>query len=360
MNSIKTYAPKYINIPKTIHTILKIVTRVLEFMLSDNWKLLFQRKSNLKKRIKVACILAYYNGSKYIEDQLQSIINQNQESFDLSIFVSDDNSDENFPTLNNLNIDKNIDLKILYRNSNCNLGYAKNFIYSLNLIESKFDFYCFSDQDDIWLSNKLEKAISSIENFSTDKPILYGGRTTYYDAECSRKIGNSSLFKKKPSFKNALIQNIAGGNTMVFNNKAKNIIIKSITKNFEILFHDWWCYQIISGVGGIIYYDKLSFLKYRQHGQNKVGANTSKRAKLSRIISLFAGNFKIWNDINLDTLNQNRSLLTKENQIVLRKLCECRKYSIFRRIISFQFLGIYRQTIFGNLALYIAIILKRL
>ena len=329
-------------------------------MLSDNWELLFQSKSDLRKRTNVACLLAYYNGTKYINEQLQSIINQKQEFFDLSIFICDDNSEGNFPSLDSLNININIDLKIFYRNSNSNLGYAKNFIYSLNLIDSQFDFYCFSDQDDVWLPNKLEKAIRTIENFSTNKPILYGGRTTYYDAECSNQIGSSSLFKKKPSFRNALIQNIAGGNTMVFNNHAKNIIVKSITKNFEVLFHDWWCYQIISGAGGIIYYDKLSFIKYRQHGKNEVGANTSRRAKLSRIISLLEGNFKIWNDINLDTLNKNMSLLTKENQATLRKLCECREYSFFRRIISFLFLGLYRQTIFGNLALYIAIMLKRL
>lgn len=329
-------------------------------MISDNWELLLQRKSNLRKRIKVACILAYYNGSKYIKDQLQSIINQKQESFELNIFISDDNSGESFPSLENLIIEKDIDLKIFYRNSNCNLGYAKNFIYSLKLLYSKFDFYCFSDQDDIWLSEKLEKAIGSIEKFSTEKPILYGGRTTYYDAECSKKLGYSVLFKKKPSFCNALIQNIAGGNTMVFNNHASKIITKSITRKFDIVSHDWWCYQIISGAGGIVYYDKSSFIKYRQHGENEVGANRSKRAKLSRIISLLLGNFRIWNSINYYNLNKNKILLTKENQIILSKLLASRKYSLFRRIISFQFIGIYRQTIFGNLALYIALILKRL
>ncbi|RPG18008.1 MAG: glycosyltransferase [Pelagibacteraceae bacterium TMED124] len=329
-------------------------------MISDNWKLFIQRKSNSIKTTKVACILAYYNGSEFIKDQLQSIINQKQETFDLTIFISDDNSQESFPSLENLNIDQNIDLEIFYRKSNYNLGYAKNFISSLNLIGSEYDYYCFSDQDDVWLSNKLEKAIRSIEKLSTKKPVLYGGRTTYYDAECSRKLGYSLLFKKKPSFRNAIIQNICGGNTMVFNNHARNIIVKSITNNFEIVSHDWWCYQIISGSGGIVYYDKLPFIKYRQHGNNILGANNFQRAKLSRIISLLAGNFRIWNNINLEALNKNRILLTKENQLILSKLNECRKHSLLRRIISFYSLGIHRQTNFGNLALLIAIILKRL
>ena len=73
-------------------------------MVKNNWEILYQNKFNLKKKINVACILAYYNGSKYIKEQLQSIINQNQEFFNLTIFISDDNSDENFPNLNQFNI----------------------------------------------------------------------------------------------------------------------------------------------------------------------------------------------------------------------------------------------------------------
>ena len=122
-------------------------------MKQDNWKLLYQSQFNLKKRIKVACVMGYYNGSKYITDQLQSIINQNQDSFNLTIFISDDNSEENFPSLDNLDIVETKDLTILYRKLNKNIGYAKNFIYSLNSISAEFDYYCFSDQDDIWFSN---------------------------------------------------------------------------------------------------------------------------------------------------------------------------------------------------------------
>ena len=329
-------------------------------MKQDNWKLLYQSQFNLKKRIKVACVMGYYNGSKYITDQLQSIINQNQDSFNLTIFISDDNSEENFPSLDNLDIVETKDLTILYRKLNKNIGYAKNFIYSLNSISAEFDYYCFSDQDDIWFSNKIENGIKRIKKYSPHNPILYCGRTTYYNSECTKKLGNSFLYKRKPSFRNAIIQSIAGGNTMVFNNQAKQIIIKSINKKFEIISHDWWCYQIISGVGGIIFYDKKSFIKYRQHGKNIIGGNKSPRAKLSRIVSLLLGEFKIWNKINLNTLNKNTLLLSTENQIILKKLRECRKQSIFKRIMSFQSVGIYRQTFFGNLALCIAIILKRI
>jgi len=336
-------------------------------MVKNNWEILYQNKFNLKKKINVACILAYYNGSKYIKEQLQSIINQNQEFFNLTIFISDDNSDENFPNLNQFNIDKNKDLTIIYRKLANNIGYSKNFIYTLKSINSEFDYYCFSDQDDIWLENKIENAIHNIlikatlkEKFSSKIPILYGGRTTYYDENCKSELGNSLLFKKKPSFRNAIIQNIAGGNTMVFNNPAKKIIIKSINRSSEIISHDWWCYQIISGVNGIVYYDKLSFVKYRQHSKNLLGANNSIKDRFSRIKSLLIAKLKISNNVNLETLYKNKALLTKENQTVLNKLRECRNQSILKRILSFQSTGIYRQTFFGNLALFFAIVTKRI
>jgi len=329
-------------------------------MVNNNWEYLYQSELNLKKRIKVACVLAYYNGSAYFKDQLQSIINQIQKSFSLTIFISDDNSVENFPSLDYLIIDKTKNLNILYRKLSKNIGYAKNFIYSLSSIPPEFDYYCFSDQDDIWLDNKIEGALKKIDFIINNKPILYGGRTTYYDTNCKREIGYSLLFKKKPSFRNAIIQNIAGGNTMLFNKAARNVIVKSINETFDIVSHDWWCYQIITGAGGYFYYDKKSFIKYRQHGKNLLGANNSIKAKLDRILSLLIGKFKIYYNIHLSTLEKNKSLLTKENQLVLKILIKGRNQSFLKRTISFLNIGIYRQTIFGNLALFFAILLKRL
>ena len=334
-------------------------------MLFNSWKKIYKNKKNLynsvnSKYTKVACVLAYYNGQKYIKEQISSIVNQNKNNFSLTIFISDDCSNENCSILSDSDFNDNHDCEIYYRKSNKNLGYALNFIYALRDIEDEYDYYCFSDQDDIWLPNKIENALKKLNMFSSKEPNLYCGRTTFFDENCKKIIGNSLFFKKKPKFQNALIQNIAGGNTMVFNKTAKNIIIKSIYDDFQIVSHDWWSYQIISGVGGNIFYDKESFLKYRQHRKNLLGANNTFYNRIYRVFHLLKGRVKIWNNINLNALEMNKSFLTEENRNILEKFIKLRHKSLFKRIFLYKSTGVYRQTIFGNIAYLFSVFLKRI
>lgn len=327
----------------------------------DGWEHILKKtgenpEKNHSRNINVACILAYYNGSQFIDEQIQSIFNQINPQLTITIFISDDNSSSPFPKLkfNNKSV-----CDIFYRKNLKNYGYSSNFIYSLSSIKKEFDYYCFSDQDDIWHEYKILNAINKIKNLSQKRPLLYCGRTTYYDEDCKIKLGNSIIFKKEPSFKNAIIQNIAGGNTMLFNKSANNLIISSIYKNFRAVSHDWWCYQIISGAGGIVIYDSNSYLKYRQHKHNVLGSNNTLKDRKKRIFNLIIGKFRTWNEINLYALNKNKCLLTEENKFFLEEFIKLRKMSLFKRIVKFIKIGIYRQTFIGNIALVLAVITKR-
>ena len=153
----------------------------------------------------------------------------------------------------------------------------------LKEVGPNFDYYAFSDQDDIWEINKIELALKKIKDFNSSKSILYCSRTAYYSEDCLKKMGSSKIFKKKPDFRNALLQNIAGGNTILLNKKARNTIIKTL-KSDEFVSHDWWCYQVIAGSGGEIIYDLNKTLKYRQHNNNLIGKNTSYFEKLKDFI----------------------------------------------------------------------------
>ena len=303
--------------------------------------------------------MAYYNGQKYFKQQLESIINQSKNNFSLTIFISDDNSKEEFPSLLDLERRNIKNCEILYKRSLKNNGYALNFLNSLKEIEDEFDYYCFSDQDDVWLPKKLRSAIEKIDLFSDKEPNLYFGRTTYYNENCSRSLKKSTFFRKKPCFKNALIQNIAAGNTIVFNKKARNLIVSTLYENFNIVSHDWWFYQVITGVEGNIFYDNLPFVKYRQHKNNLLGSNNSLSDVTFRIFYLIIGKWKKWNNTNLKALNRNRHLLTKENQIILENFKKLRNESFFKRIFLFKTIGIFRQTIYGNIVLALAVIFKR-
>ena len=170
-------------------------------------------KSNFKNR-KVAIVLGFYEGYEFINRQLQSIFNQTHQEF--IIFVTDDNSKDKF-SLDKLNINESNKKKIRIKIRNKNIGYAQNFLNALVSIDGHFDYYAFSDQDDIWHREKLEKAINSLEEYPYDQPNLYGSRTELIGAREEIKLGKSIEFKKSPSFQNAITQNIFGGNTMVFN-----------------------------------------------------------------------------------------------------------------------------------------------
>ena len=108
----------------------------------------------------------------------------------------------------------------------------------------EYDFYAFCDQDDIWFSNKLERAITILKAMPSNQPALYCAELKLSKG-MEFKNGIISLFSKPPTFANALTQNIGGGNTMVMNKLARNLVVKS-AENADIVAHDWWAYIITS------------------------------------------------------------------------------------------------------------------
>ena len=312
-------------------------------------------KLKSKNQKKVAIILGYYDGHKFIKDQLLSIFKQTHKA--LHVFLCDDKSKKPF-NLQSLKLNSEQMSKLSFATRSKNIGFTKNFLHPLDDIPREFEYYAFSDQDDIWHANKLEKAISRLEKISSDIPSLYFARTEIVDADAENTLYNSTLFCKTPSFANALVQSIGGGNTMVFNRAAKNLIKNSFL-DVDVISYDWWIYQIISGVGGYIFYDPEPCLKYRQHDFNLIGANNSLDARLVRLRKLLQGHFRKWCDMNLKNLLENKHLLTISNQRVLEDFAKARQSTFFKRFYFFKRSGIHRQTLFGNLGLIIAIIFNK-
>jgi len=305
----------------------------------------------------VAIILAFYNGRKYIKEQVDSILSQSHKR--LKLYIYDDNSplklEKSF-----LNLSKEFEKKVSIIRRSENMGHARNFLFGLKEIEEDYDFYGFSDQDDIWNNNKIEDAIKDLSKKDYLKPTLYCSRTDYYNEDCTKKIGESKIFNKKPTFANALIQNIVGGNTIVFNNKAKNLIVNSLNE-FDYFEHDWWTYQIISASGGEIIFSSQKTLKYRQHSNNITGRNDRLNDKIKRLKKFFLGNFKSWNDINIANLKRNTQLVKKQNLKILHHFIKARNSkNIITRIIYYFKSGVFRQSNFENFIFFIGVIFKRL
>ena len=305
----------------------------------------------------LAIILCTYNSAKFLQQQLDSFDRQSYKNWQL--FVYDDRSTDDTKAIVNAQTQKHKDTnKINFITNHVQRGFVGNFLNAVASAPSDLSFYAFSDQDDIWLENKLERSVAYLKAAPNHVPALYCSRTTLID-EAGNKIGSSPLFQRQPSFSNALVQSIAGGNTMVFNKAARDLIVKA-GPDLDVVSHDWFIYQLIMGAGGEVYYDSHSEILYRQHGDNLIGSNMGLLAKLSRLKLLLDNTFKSWNDRNIKALVKNIELLTKENQDKLNTFISAREKTLIPRMIGFVKCGIYRQTFLGNVALFIGGILNKI
>lgn len=310
---------------------------------------------SLHEQNRVAVILGYYNGQVHVAEQLQSIFKQSHQA--LHVFVSDDRSAMPL-SADALSLGSEQLARLSVGSRTENMGFAHNFLNALASIDGSFEYFAFSDQDDVWRPDKLEKAIKALSKVSTSLPVLYCARTEIVDDGCEHTLGYSPRFRKPPCFANALVQNIGGGNTMVFNRAARELIVASVF-NVTVVSHDWWCYQIVTGAGGYVVYDPEPCLKYRQHSNNLVGKNNSWGARFLRILGLLQGRFRVWNDINLEALSKHKSLLTTQNQRRLETFMQARQPHFFKRLLLFKRSGVYRQTLLGTLGLLLGILLNK-
>jgi glycosyltransferase involved in cell wall biosynthesis len=303
----------------------------------------------------VAILLATYNGSKFIAAQLESLESQIHQNW--FVVASDDASSDNTLAILRSFQERWPEGKMIIRKGP-EQGFCKNFLSMACDKSIVADYYAFCDQDDVWLPTKLTVAIENIHKNQKDSvAYVYCGRTIYVD-EMLKKIGDSPLFSLPRTFKNALIQSIAGGNTMVFNQKTKHLLQQAGVVDHPS--HDWWVYQLITGVSGDVFYDPVPQVLYRQHKNALVGGNSSFGAKFDRIASLLKGQFRAWNSQSMVALNSISALLSKENIETLKLFAQMRDAHLRDRVRLLKVCGIYRQTRRGTISLIIANIMNKI
>lgn len=237
-------------------------------------------------------------------------------------------------------------------------GYASNFLSLACNNNIKADFYAFCDQDDIWYPDKLISALRYIQNSENKTPFLYCSRTELIGASGNLLGLCSPLFDKKPSFRNALVQSLAGGNTMVFNQVTKKLLEQA--GFHKIVSHDWWLYILVTSVEGEVVYDKDPHIGYRQHELNQIGGAFSWNDRLSRLKKMIKGEAAQRTIINLEALEKSNISLTDDNRRIFSLFKTINRGSLFDRIIVMLKVRPYRQTLLGNLALLLALLLKKI
>ncbi|WP_410009663.1 glycosyltransferase family 2 protein [Pantoea agglomerans] len=302
---------------------------------------------------RVAILMATYQGECFIHDQLSSIFSQSFKNWDL--YISDDNSsDKTIDVIKSFSLETGVPVNIC--SGPCK-GFVSNFMSLLSKDKIESDYFAFSDQDDVWHNNKLERAINWLDKIPTSKPALYCTRTHLVDINC-KSIGYSPLFKKKPSFHNALIQSIGGGNTMVINKAARDLIVQA--GNVDVISHDWWIYILISGAGGEVFHDIEPTMDYRQHPSNIIGSNLGIKAKFIRLTKIFEGQYKHWNELHIIALEKNIDLLSPDNRRKLVLFKKIHSSSFFERMVAYFRLRLYRQSRIDDLGIFVSAIFNKL
>lgn len=295
--------------------------------------------------------LAAFNGGAHIKQQLLTIFAQTRPVY---IVVSDDGSTDDTCSIVQSFIDAKQPIELI---AGPQRGFAQNFLSALDRPDlDKYQYLAFSDQDDEWLPNHLENAQEAIGENSL--PCLVGSRTEWID-QSGRSIGYSVRRGVHLSFENALVQSLAGGNTMVLNRAAiqwLRICLRSVTYPLR-LSHDWLLYQLITGAGFEVRFSQTPTVKYRQHHNNLMGENRSLKARLARFKAVLSDEYKQSVDAHLSVLSQVKCSLTEKNQHVLDILVTVRNQTLVARARAWNECGLRREPWYENIIFYLLFLL---
>ena len=304
----------------------------------------------------VAILMGVLNGATNLDEQLQSFARQDHANW--SLLASDDGStDASRQIVERFAADHpehRIDLR-----DGPKAGFAMNYLTMIATLGEEVDAAALSDQDDVWLPQRLSRGLAKLSSVPPGTPALYLGRTMICDAKL-KPIRPSPEFTRSPDFGNALVQCIGGGNTMLLNREAIALVAGLAPRLKTLFAHDWWLYQLITSVGGQVVYDNQPMVLYRQHPANQIGRNDTTRAAASRLARLLNGDFSGAMDANLGALDAVSDRMTPEARAQLRAFTASRKGSLLQRLSGVQRAGLHRQRPHETLALYVSALLRKL
>jgi glycosyltransferase involved in cell wall biosynthesis len=298
----------------------------------------------------VAILLCTFNGARFLPAQLSSLARQSFTNWRL--FVSDDGSTDETLTIVAQHKDRLGTAPVDIRDGP-RQGFVRNFLSLACDPSIAGDYFAYCDQDDVWQPDKLSRAAAWLDTRPPHMPAMYCSRTMLID-EDGRPCGYSRAYRRTPSFRNALVQSIASGNTIVFNDAARRLLIAA-GGTAKVPSHDWWTYLLTTGAGGDVHYDQIPQVQYRMHGENVIGTNAGLRNRIRRLYLLSRGRFQRWSEMHVAALEPFRPHMTAENRALFDLFRASRQRGFFGRQIGFLNSGVYRQTFLDNLGLIVAV-----
>ncbi|HEM6020659.1 TPA: glycosyltransferase family 2 protein [Streptococcus suis] len=224
--------------------------------------------------MKVNILMSTYNGQQFLAEQIRSI--QEQTYTDWTLFIRDDGSSDNSKEILKDFERQDSRIHLIDSDKSDNLGVIKSFHKLVN--HDRADYYFFSDQDDVWLPNKLELSLNEAQNYPANLPLM-----VYMDLKVVNQdleIMTESMVKSQSHHANTelvqeLTENTVTGGVAMIN----HTLAEMWQETDDILMHDWYLALLASAFGNLVFIDQPGEL-YRQHSDNVLGARTlSKRFK---------------------------------------------------------------------------------
>lgn len=283
---------------------------------------------------KIQILLSTYNGEQYISEQLDSYLSLDNYA-DVKVLVRDDGSTDTTREILERYRDA-YGFEVIFGE---NIGLNASLHELLLRADRECEYFAFSDQDDVWLPNKLSRAVSALSEHSGEY-VLYCACSTLVD-EALQPTGHTLIPKKPPSFYNAMVQNVAIGHTQVFGRGILELLCREFSSDMVITDH--WSYLLSSGVGEVIYDDCETTL-YRQHGNNVIGYGHGFVSTLStRIKRVLKGKPKENTRQLTAFLLCYSDVIKEEYRAELEKFLSSQK-NVFKRFVYFFKTRAYRQT----------------
>lgn len=310
----------------------------------------------MKHFVKIHILLSTYNGEKYLIPQLDSIFSQTYHNFNL--FIRDDGSSDNTLDILHTYIQKHPEyadqIVLLPNPASSNIGYMNSF-WTLLKECSGADYYSFCDQDDVWMPDKLQKAIEFLNKEEDSLPLLYFSNYYYCNENLvpQHKAPDVSL---PITLENVLFYTPAFGFSIVINERLRQMMLLTATHNH--LPHDGWCQKLAAAFGKIIYNEQCTAY-YRRHSNAVTFSYASYKSAIQNWIK---------NDLLGSAMKENHYILTrfyqeyghllKKEDAALLKLFAVNKSSLGIWWKRLTYKHRLRPSFGGNLALKICFFLN--
>lgn len=297
---------------------------------------------------KVVVIISSYNGEKNIVRQLDSIFEQ--EDVLTSVYIRDDRSTDNTINVLNQYMLEHPTYNIVIEQGD-NLGYAKSFWTALKNCQDA-DYYAFSDQDDVWMPDKLIKCINAMEKDDEDVPKLSYCKMIRSDENLMPLLEQVKLIPyEKITKKIALTKTYNYGAATLINVQARSLICRIWPSVYD-LPHDLWAGLLCFWFGKVYFVDEDLYYWIR-YSTSVTGEGTLKTGIIYRIKRTLDG--KSYVNIASYLLEYYGDLLTPIEKRFLERIENYKKRLSDRMYLIFD-PNFCRDSFWGTIALKIGIL----